>query len=90
VAGDHRRLDPPPPHRRQPGDTSRQQRWLGDVGPHQDRLVPSRAYPGQVEAEHLELVLASVNGNKTRAAEILGLDRKTLREKLRRHSPPGT
>jgi len=38
----------------------------------------------EVEAEHIENVLASVDGNKTRAAEILGVDRKTLREKLKR------
>uniref|UniRef100_A0A7C4CB23 Sigma-54-dependent Fis family transcriptional regulator n=1 Tax=candidate division WOR-3 bacterium TaxID=2052148 RepID=A0A7C4CB23_UNCW3 len=37
----------------------------------------------EVEAEHIRLVLASVNGNKTRAAKILGIDRKTLREKLK-------
>jgi two-component system response regulator HydG len=36
-----------------------------------------------VEAEHICNVLDSVNGNKTRAAEILGIDRKTLREKLK-------
>jgi two-component system response regulator HydG len=40
-----------------------------------------------VEAEHVRNVLASVDGNKTRAAEILGIDRKTLREKLK--SAPG-
>jgi DNA-binding NtrC family response regulator len=38
----------------------------------------------EVEAEHIRNVLASVDGNKTRAADILGIDRKTLREKLKR------
>jgi DNA-binding NtrC family response regulator len=38
----------------------------------------------EVEAEHIRNVLASVGDNKTRAAEILGIDRKTLREKTKR------
>jgi len=37
----------------------------------------------EVERDHIENVLAGVGGNKTRAAEILGIDRKTLREKLK-------
>jgi len=37
----------------------------------------------EVETEYIRNVLASVDGNKTRAAEILGIDRKTLREKLK-------
>lgn len=37
----------------------------------------------EVEREHILRVLESVDGNKTRAAGILGIDRKTLREKLK-------
>jgi transcriptional regulator with PAS, ATPase and Fis domain len=37
----------------------------------------------EVEAEHIKKVCASVRGNKTKASEILGIDRKTLREKLK-------
>lgn len=35
-----------------------------------------------VEKEHILKVLKFVNNNKTKAAEILGIDRKTLRQKL--------
>jgi DNA-binding NtrC family response regulator len=38
----------------------------------------------EVETAHIRNVMASVKGNKTQAAEILGIDRKTLREKLKR------
>jgi DNA-binding NtrC family response regulator len=38
----------------------------------------------EVEAEHIANVLASVDGNKSSAARILGIDRKTLREKLKK------
>jgi len=37
----------------------------------------------QVEKEHILKVLASVDNNKTKAAEILQIDRKTLRQKLK-------
>jgi two-component system response regulator HydG len=39
----------------------------------------------QFESEYVRDVLASVGGNKTRAAKILNIDRKTLREKLKPH-----
>jgi two-component system response regulator HydG len=37
----------------------------------------------EVEKEHILNVLASVDGNKSKAAGILGIDRKTLREKIK-------
>ncbi len=37
----------------------------------------------EVEAEYIRNVLASVDGNRTRAAQILGIDRKTLRERIK-------
>jgi len=38
----------------------------------------------EVEAGHIRNVLTSVEGNKSRAADILGIDRKTLRDKLKK------
>ena len=38
----------------------------------------------EVETEYIHNVLNSVNGNKTKAAEILGIDRKTVREKIKK------
>jgi DNA-binding NtrC family response regulator len=46
------------------------------------RVPPSRTL-AEMEAEYIRSVLDSVAGNKTRAAEVLGIDRKTLREKLK-------
>ena len=40
----------------------------------------------EVETEHIRDVLAGFGCNRTRAAEILGIDRKTLREKLKDRS----
>jgi len=42
----------------------------------------------QVEAEHIRNVLAGTENNKTKAAEILGIDRKTLRSKLKKIKSP--
>jgi len=43
----------------------------------------------EVEAEHVRTVLATVGGNRSEAARVLGIDRKTLREKLKKHQIPG-
>lgn len=40
----------------------------------------------EVELEYIKNVLVSVDNNKTQAAKILGIDRKTLREKLKKIS----
>lgn len=62
-----------------------------DFPPHMRFSVPrgvaSEKSLTQVEAEHIQLVLEGVDGNKTRAAQILGIDRKTLRKKMKeRHN----
>ena len=40
----------------------------------------------EVEAPLLETVLAHANGNQSRAAAMLGINRATLRKKLRRYN----
>jgi transcriptional regulator with PAS, ATPase and Fis domain len=39
----------------------------------------------EVEAEHIRAVLGHTGGNKTQAAKILDIDRKTLRNKIREY-----
>ena len=38
-----------------------------------------------IEKPMLEVVLSHVHGNQTKAAELLGLNRNTLRKKLQQH-----
>jgi DNA-binding NtrC family response regulator len=56
--------------------------------------APREAGGGQtlaeVEARHIRRVLAGCGGNRTRAATVLGIDRKTLREKLKLPEPVGS
>ena len=40
----------------------------------------------EVEAPLLEAVLAHANGNQSRAAAMLGINRATLRKKLKRYN----
>jgi transcriptional regulator with PAS, ATPase and Fis domain len=40
----------------------------------------------QVEREHIQSVLKSVSGNKSKAAEVLGISRYTLYEKIRKYA----
>jgi DNA-binding NtrC family response regulator len=54
------------------------------------RVGPARGpAPGrrldEVEHDHIRTVLATCDGNRSRAARILGIDRKTLRSKLATH-----
>ncbi|MFC1483471.1 sigma-54-dependent transcriptional regulator [Candidatus Neomarinimicrobiota bacterium] len=63
---------------------------ISDLPQHMRFSIPGGTSIGktltQVETEHIQLVLHSVDGNKTQAAQILGIDRKTLREKLKKAS----
>jgi len=42
----------------------------------------------EIEREHIKKILTSVDWNKTKAAQLLGIDRKTLRIKLKRYQIP--
>ena len=61
-----------------------------DVGDLPDKLKFQIDFPDsnfrslqEMEKEYVQKVLNHTQGNKTKAAEILQIDRKTLREKLK-------
>ena len=60
---------------------------ITDLPPHMRYTVTDTRSPlrslKDVEGEHIRRVLELMNGNKSKAAEVLGIDRKTLREKLK-------
>ncbi len=53
-----------------------------------ERLADPMRTLADMEAEHIRSVLQLTGGNKTRAANILGIDRKTLRDKLKKYCIP--
>ena len=71
-AADH--SGPGRPHRRSRGARTRSSRWI--------RATRSSETLADTEAEQIRRVLAATNGNKSRAAKILGIERKTLYRKL--------
>ena len=55
------------------------------VGREHDEIAPLAAVLKQAEREHLLRALAMAQGKRVRAAELLGISRKNLWEKLRAH-----
>ena len=47
-----------------------------------EKCLKKKLTVGQLEREYIKRILSEVGGNKSKAAEILGLDRKTLYRKL--------
>ena len=62
---------------------------MDDLPAHMKMPAPQNAAPNtmvslaEIERQHILRVLEAEGQNKTRAAAILGIDRKTLREKLK-------
>ena len=61
-------------------DTAALRRLIGEADPEGDLLRTSLA---EMEKRHILRVLVAASGNKTRAAKTLGIDTKTLYNKLK-------
>lgn len=63
---------------------------IPDLPPYMRFSVPSSSEYNktlaEIEIDYIRNVLSNLSGNKTRAAEVLGIDRKTLREKLKKYN----
>lgn len=57
------------------------QQYFDDLNGEQPQKLHS-LFISEVEKPFLKVVLAQVNGNQSRASEILGINRNTLRKKL--------
>ena len=60
------------------------EKFFDDIGDHQPGDL-YRMVIGEVEQAMLQSVMNYANGNQTRAAEILGINRSTLRKKLKQY-----
>lgn len=66
-----------------------EQRSVATAAPEASASVEGTPSLETLEREHIFRVLASVNGHRTKAAQLLGLDRKTLYRKLSRYRAEG-
>jgi DNA-binding NtrC family response regulator len=58
-----------------------------NIGNDFNQAVAQRRSLEELERQYVRMVLASVNGNKSEAAAILQIDRKTLYRKLEESEP---
>ena len=79
---------PPPPQRLSDCVSAALERYLNDL----DGTLPRALYDlviTEVERPLLQIALREAANNQTRAAAILGLNRGTLRKKLKQHGLTG-
>ena len=54
-----------------------------------DRALDNGSTLDDLEGEYIRMVLGRADGNRSQAARVLGIDRRTLYRKLHRHGIPG-